>query len=69
MSEGGDSDQQWLTGWTIGAGVERKLTENIIGRVEYDYSSFGEERFDLGSSDPDIDLTGHSLKVGLGLQF
>lgn len=69
VSEGGDSDTRWLTGWTLGAGVERQLTENIIGRVEYDYSNYGEQKFDLGSGNPDIDLTGHGVKLGIGLQF
>lgn len=68
-SEGGETDQQWLTGWTVGAGLERKFTENISGRVEYGYTDYGTKRFDLGTGNPEIGLTGHGLKLGVGVNF
>ena len=63
------SDANWLTGWTVGAGVERQLTDMITGRVEYDYSKYGSERFNLGATNPKADLTGHGVKIGLGVKF
>lgn len=69
VSEGGDTDRNWLTGWTVGAGVERQFTDVISGRIEYDYSQFGKKEFELGSGPADVDLTGHGVKVGVGVKF
>lgn len=69
VSDVSGSDQNWLTGWTVGAGVERQFTDRITGRIEYDYSKYGAEQFNLGSSSPDVDLMGHGLKLGVGLKF
>jgi outer membrane immunogenic protein len=68
-SDASGSDQNWLTGWTVGAGVEHQFSDRISGRLEYDYSKYGAQKFDLGSSSPDIGLTGHGLKLGVGYKF
>lgn len=62
-------DANWMTGWTVGAGVERKLAGNVSGRVEYDYTSYGTERFDLGANDRKANLSSHGIKLGVGVSF
>ncbi len=63
------SDTQTMLGWQIGAGLETFLTENLIGRVEYDYSDYGSETFNLGGTATEISPSGHSIKLGVGFKF
>ena len=50
IDESGDiaSDSQSLTGWTVGAGVEYAFTDQLMGRFEYRYTDFGEQRLFRG---------------------
>jgi outer membrane immunogenic protein len=34
-----------LFGWTVGAGVEMKISENLHGRIQYRYSDYGTVKF------------------------
>lgn len=64
------SDSKVLLGWQIGAGLETVLTQNITGRVEYDYTDYAGREYSLGASgSPDIALDGHTVKVGVGFKF
>ena len=63
------SDTEWLAGWNVGAGVEHQFTDNVVGRIEYDYSKYGDEKFGLGATSPEIDLRSQSVKVGVGVKF
>lgn len=69
VSNATGSDTNWMKGWSVGAGVERQLTENIIGRIEYDYSRYGKTEFETGGPNRDVDLTDHGIKLGVGLKF
>ena len=69
LNDGTASDRNWMTGYSVGAGVERAFSKNIIGRVEYDYSDFGSKQFNLSGSTPQADLKGHALKLGVGVKF
>ncbi len=64
-------------GWTVGAGLDYALTDNLILRAEYRYSRFG----DIGSmitartginrydQHVDYDLNIHDVRVGLAYKF
>jgi outer membrane immunogenic protein len=65
----GSTDSQTHLGWTVGAGFETMLTDNVIGRVEYDYSNYGEQTYNLEGTNPDVGLTDHAIKLGVGLKF
>ena len=69
VSNATGSDTNWMNGWSVGAGVERQLSENIIGRIEYDYSRYGKSEFETGGPNRDVDLTDHGIKLGIGLKF
>jgi outer membrane immunogenic protein len=37
-----DSQVRWMPGWTIGAGLEHRLTDHWLLRAEYRYADFGQ---------------------------
>ncbi len=64
------SDDQQLTGFEVGAGVETKLFENVTGRLEYGFSDYGTEDFNLGGGGTqEIDLQNQNVNIGLGFSF
>jgi outer membrane immunogenic protein len=67
--DNGGTDSQTHLGWTIGAGFETMLTQNVVGRVEYDYSNYGSKTYSIDGPNPDVSLTDHAIKLGVGLKF
>jgi outer membrane immunogenic protein len=62
------SDKQTLTGWTVGAGLEYAITDNITAKAEYLYTDLGSKDFDLGTP-VSADLTLQTVKFGLNYKF
>jgi outer membrane immunogenic protein len=63
-------DSNTHIGWTAGAGAEAKITQNIVGRVEYRYSDYGKKDYDLGGlDDVSSKLTTNEVRVGVGYKF
>jgi outer membrane immunogenic protein len=60
-------------GWTIGAGLEYAFTDNIIGRVEYRYTDYGDKKrsgpFQFASQPVRIDLSTNDVRVGVAYKF
>ncbi len=69
VSGGGLSDKNTMVGWTAGAGADMMVTENIFGRVEYRYTDFGSDTFDIGGGPADVDAKNHRINFGLGYKF
>jgi outer membrane immunogenic protein len=67
-SEPGDSDSAAAVGWTAGAGVETAITDNVTARVEYRYTDLGSNGPSLATAG-DVDVSSHSVMVGLGFKF
>ncbi|WP_134496326.1 outer membrane protein [Microvirga pakistanensis] len=71
LSDGiGDADDDTLTGWTLGAGLEYAFTNNLTTRLEYRYTSFDGDNIvfdgeDVGESEVDF----HTVRVGLSYKF
>jgi len=59
------SDGQTHAGWAAGAGVEFAATEDVSINLEYLYSDLGEAEYDTGGIPPTIDLSTHTVRVGL----
>ncbi|MBJ7533155.1 porin family protein [Rhodomicrobium vannielii ATCC 17100] len=49
------------TGYVVGGGLEHKFTQNISGKLEYQYLNLGEEN--------DLDLGINTVRVGLNYHF
>jgi outer membrane immunogenic protein len=69
VSGGGVSDSNTMIGWTAGAGADIMVTDNVFGRVEYRYTDFGSDTFDLGGGSADVDDKNHRINFGLGMKF
>jgi outer membrane immunogenic protein len=65
----GSSDDATLWGWTAGAGAEAMVFNNVTARVEYRYTDYEDETFTLGAGAVDSDLSTHSVRAGVGVQF
>ena len=64
------SDENTLTGFDIGAGVEFEIFEDVTARIEYDYDQYSNETFALGAGgNRSVDLDAHNVNVGIGLKF
>jgi outer membrane immunogenic protein len=65
------------TGWTVGAGVEKKLqmiSPNVTAKLEYDYLDFGTDQIlftfpGFGVNGADTRTHVHVVKAGLGFLF
>ncbi len=65
----GASDDQTHLGYTVGAGVEAKVTDGVTSRVEYRYSNFSDKTYDLGNVSVSSGFDEHSIRAGLALKF
>ena len=65
----GTRDTNTMVGYTVGAGADVKLTEQVFARGEYRFTDYGSETFDIGAASGDYDSSNHRVTVGLGLKF
>ena len=65
----GVSDDKTHMGWTVGAGVEAQVWNNVTARVEYQYASFGKEHYDIVPGGTDIDFSTNTIRAGVGVKF
>lgn len=58
------------TGFTVGAGIEFGLVENISAKVEYDFYDFGSKNYNFTAITPvTVKSNLHTLIVGLNYKF
>lgn len=57
------------TGFTVGAGIEFGLVENISGRIEYDFYDFGSRNYNFGITPVSVSSNLHTLTVGINYKF
>lgn len=69
LSSAAGKDNQDLWGWTAGAGVEGLITDNITARVEYRFTDYGSENFNLGGVGVESGLTTNTIHGGVGIKF
>ncbi|MBL8578797.1 MAG: porin family protein [Mesorhizobium sp.] len=51
----------------MGLGGEYAFTDNLIGRIEYRYTDFGNQHFD--DYDFDMDLSTNDIRLGVAYKF
>ena len=69
VSDPAGDDSNALLGWTAGAGLDVKLTEQVFGRVEYRYTDFGSGDFNTGSGPQSVDSKENKVSFGIGMKF
>ena len=57
------------TGYTVGAGVEFSLAQNLSADVEYRYSNYGSQSYALNGTTYPVNLTDNSIRFGLNYHF
>lgn len=55
-------------GFTIGAGVDYSLTNNLLLRAEYRYADYGKKSFGDGDDDK-VKLTTNNVRLGIAYKF
>ena len=72
------TDRDTNIGWTIGAGIESRLSDNWTGKIEYLYMDFGTFRGSVAFPGPipptigarfESRVTDHILRVGVNYKF
>ncbi|WP_457606169.1 outer membrane protein [Nitratifractor sp.] len=63
------SDSQTMAGWTIGAGIEMVLTENLHARLQYRYTDYGSDHFSDQRYTGKVDYNAHMVTLGLSYRF
>ncbi|MFZ4687616.1 MAG: outer membrane protein [Polymorphobacter sp.] len=61
-------------GYTVGAGYERMLAQNVSARLEYNYSDFGKDDLPgvataLGADQAELKYRRHAVTAGLNFRF
>lgn len=62
------SEGQTHVGWTLGAGVEGAITENIVARGEYLYAGYGKENYNKINA-KGVDLNTNVIRAGVAYKF
>ncbi|MEP4768080.1 MAG: outer membrane protein [Roseibium sp.] len=65
----GDKDSKTALGWTLGAGAEAAITENMVARFDYAYQDFGSQDFNLGGTGVSSDFSNNQVRMGIGYKF
>ena len=69
VAAAGTKDTNTHVGYTLGAGIEAGLTENVTARAEYLYTNTSKEAYRVGGNTVRTDLDSHKLRVGAGYKF
>jgi len=69
IQDAAGNDSNTMLGWTAGAGVDVKVTENVFGRVEYRYTDFGSQDFNTGSGAQSVNSRDNRVMFGIGMKF
>lgn len=68
------ADQQWVTGWVVGGGIEHAFTDSISGKLEYMYLMMPDTDYHLSNSAVRGLVTqswdnAHIIRAGLNWNF
>jgi outer membrane immunogenic protein len=65
----GTKDSATALGYTVGAGAETFITDNVTARLEYRYSDYQKKDFQVNGTTVSRGYDDHSVKAGIGVKF
>jgi outer membrane immunogenic protein len=63
------SDDQTHIGWTVGAGVEFAVADNVSLDLQYRFTDYGSQDYDLDVGTVPLSLTSHAVTAGVNFRF
>jgi outer membrane immunogenic protein len=63
------SDSKTFTGWTLGAGMDYAFTPNLIGRLEYRYTDYGDDNVTAFGVTDKVAIKDSTVRVGIAYKF
>ncbi|AIC26678.1 MULTISPECIES: outer membrane protein [Rhizobium] len=69
VSDDTSDESKTAYGYTVGAGVEAFVTNNITTRLEYRYTDYQSKDYDLDSGSFSRGYDENSVKLGIGVKF
>ena len=69
LAGNGDKDSKTALGWTLGAGGEAAITNNVSARLDYTYQDFGSQDFNLNGTSVSSEFNNSQIRMGLGYKF
>lgn len=69
VTTGAGSDSNTHLGWTVGAGAEAFVTDTITTRLEYRYTDYQSEAYNIGGATISSGFDDHSVRLGIGMKF
>jgi outer membrane immunogenic protein len=63
------SDRNAMWGWTAGAGIDAKITDKVFARVEYRYTDYGRQKFNVGGVRQNVSDNSNTIEAGIGVKF
>ncbi|WP_027486102.1 outer membrane protein [Allorhizobium undicola] len=69
VSGAAGSDSKAALGYTVGAGVEAQVTNNVTARVEYRYTDYQDKTYNVGGTRVSRGFDDQSVRVGMGVKF
>jgi outer membrane immunogenic protein len=67
--DGVGSDTNFHNGWTLGAGLEYAITQNLTTKIEYNYVDLQRQNFNIGGTTTSAGFQGNLLRAGLNYKF
>jgi outer membrane immunogenic protein len=64
-----EDDDDWAFGWTVGAGVEHKFSDNWSARIEYAYFSIESDDLEINGDTLEFDIDGSIIRGGVAYHF
>jgi outer membrane immunogenic protein len=62
-------DRNAMWGWTAGAGIDAKITDKVFARVEYRYTDYGRQDFNVGGVKQHVSDNSNTIEAGIGIKF
>jgi len=70
VDDGTVTDSNTHLGWTVGAGADALITDNVFGRLEYRYTDYQSKDYTIsGPATVSSGFNTHTVNAGIGVKF